>query len=311
MITRREWLTGLGGVLIMGGAMEAGAAVTTKSMTYKGWDDCTLLTNKTVEVIFVPQIGRIMRYGYVGGINLLWENPALAGKVTDFTATVPDWQNYGGDKLWPAPQSVWGWPPDPTMDSGTQTVKILSGNRLQVTGQKSIKHNLRFRREITLDATGTGVTFANSVFNLGDKAADWSVWEVAQIDAPDVTILPLHKGGKFPTGYYTFKDGDPAEGRLKIAGGEIRIERDAKRSSKIGSDSPLGWIASEKGGVRFEISHKSEFKANYPDDGCHLEIYTNPDPLAYVEMELLSPLTTIAPGERLSHSTHWKLTKTK
>ncbi len=309
MITRREWLTGLGGILIMGGATGAGAAVTTKQMTYKGWDDCTLLTNKTVELIFVPQIGRVMRYGYVGGTNLLWENPALAGKTTDLKAANADWQNYGGDKLWPAPQAEWGWPPDPMMDSGTHTVKTLSGSRLQTTGQKSAKHNLRFRREITLDAMGTGVTFANSVFNTGDKEAEWSVWEVTQVDAPDATLLPLYKGGKFPNGYYTFKDGDPAEGRLKVAGNEIRIERDAKRSSKIGSDSPLGWLASEKGGVRFEVSHKTDSKAVYPDNGCHLEIYTNPDPLGYVEMELLSPLVKIAPGERYSHTTRWKLSR--
>ncbi len=309
MITRREWLTGMGGILMMGGTTLANGAVTTKQVSYKGWDDCTLLTNKVVELIFVPQIGRIMRYGYVGEANLLWENEALAGKTTDLKAVNADWQNYGGDKLWPAPQAVWGWPPDPVMDSGAHTIKTLSGNRVQTMGQKSPKHNLRFRREITLDTKGTGVTFVNSVFNTGEKEAEWSVWEVAQVVSPNVVIMPLHKGGKFPTGYYTFKDADPAEGKLKIVGNEVRVERDAKRSSKIGSDSPLGWIASEKSGTRFEISHKPDPKATYPDDGCHLEIYTNPDPLAYVEMELLSPLVTIAPGERYAHITRWKLSK--
>lgn len=308
-LSRREWLTGASGVIWAGAAQGADAAVTIKTVSYKGWDDATLLTNKIVELIFVPQIGRIMRYGYVGGINLLWNNAALAGKTTDIAAPNADWQNYGGDKLWPAPQAVWGWPPDPVMDSGTQTVKTLAGNKLQTQGQRSPKHNLRFRREIALDATGTGVTFVNTVFNTGEKEAEWSVWEVAQVDSPDIVILPLHKGGKFPTGYYTFKDSAPAEGRLKIMGNEIRLERDAKNACKIGSDSPLGWLAAEKSGIRFEVSHKAEPKANYPDDGCHLEVYTNPDPAAYIEMELLSPLVTLSPGEKYSHTTRWKLSK--
>ena len=309
MITRREWLTGISGILVMGGITSESGATVIKKITYKGWDDCTLLTNNVIELIFVPQIGRIMRYGYVGGANVLWENEALAGRTTDLKAVNADWQNYGGDKLWPAPQSVWGWPPDPVMDSGVHTVKTLAGNRLQTLGQKSPKHHLRFRRDITVDDKGTGVIIVNSVFNTGEKEMEWSVWEVTQVVSPDVVIMPLHKNGKFPAGYYTFKDADPAEGKLKIVGNEVRVERDAKRSSKIGSDSPLGWIASEKSGTRFEISHKPDPKANYPDNGCHLEIYTNPDPLAYIEMELLSPLVTIAAGERYTHTTRWKLSK--
>jgi hypothetical protein len=308
-LSRRAWLIGAGGMVLVGAAQESGAAVTAKTITYKGWDDATLLSNKVVELVFVPQIGRIMRYGYIGGPNLLWNNAALTGKTTDFGAANADWQNYGGDKLWPAPQARWGWPPDPVMDSGAQTVKILPHGKLHTQGPRSPKHNLRFRREITLDATGTGVTLLNVVMNVGDKEAEWSVWEVAQVDSPDVVIMPLHKGGKFPTGYYTFKDSTPAEGRLKISGNEIRLERDPKNACKIGGDSPLGWIASEKSGVRFEVSHKVEAKAHYPDDGCHLEIYTNPDPASYIEMELLSPLVMLSPGEKYSHTTRWKLSK--
>ena len=44
--------------------------------------------------------------------------------------------------------------------------------------------------------------------------------------------------------------------------------------------------------------------ATYPDFGCNFETFTNAQML---EVETLSPLRTLAPGESLSHSETWHL----
>ncbi len=103
-------------------------------MTYNGWKNATQIANGTVEVVVVPQIGRIMRYGFTGNANVLWNNTTLNGKVTDLNAPGKDWINYGGDKLWPAPQERWGWPPDRTLDSAPHTLKVLPNHHLLMTG---------------------------------------------------------------------------------------------------------------------------------------------------------------------------------
>lgn len=298
-------------LILMRMCLPVSAEVTVKRVSYHGWQNAVQMSNGTVELVFVPQIGRIMRYAYVNGPNLLWENSALSGKTTALKQTGLDWQNYGGDKLWPAPQNRWGWPPDPVLDSGAHTVRILKNKHLLVTGMPSAKHGLRFSREIALEPTGTGVTITNTMLNTGEKEINWSVWEVAQVDSPDVAIMPLHKGGKFAKGYYIFKDADPQPERLKVAAAEVHLERDTKQSSKIGGDSPEGWIAAEKAGVRFEISAKVEAGRDYPDDGSALEIYTNPDPNKYVELELLSPIVSVAPGKSYTFTTRWKLARVK
>jgi hypothetical protein len=74
------------------------------------------------EAIIVPEIGRVMSYGFVGGPNLLWNNPQKQFKAEE-------WHNYGGDKTWPAPQSLWptnvgrGWPPVAEWDGAPQGMK--------------------------------------------------------------------------------------------------------------------------------------------------------------------------------------------
>ena len=40
----------------------------------------------------------------------------------------------------------------------------------------------------------------------------------------------------------------------------------------------------------------------YPDYGCTFETFTNAD---FLELETLGPMTTLAPGESVSHTEHW------
>ncbi len=287
----------------------AEAQVTVQKVDYQGWTGAYRMANKQVELVFVPQIGRVMRYGYVGEANLLWENPALLGKTTAFNPPPTDWTNYGGDKLWPAPQKVWGWPPDPVMDSAPQKVTLTDDKRLKIEGAVSPKHNLSFVRTITLEPQGTGVTFENVLVNHDKKAAQWAVWQVTQVNAPDRLRMPLNPKGAFKKGYYVFQGSEPVKDKIQVLTDEVQLTRDSMKSAKIGGDSPLGWLTADKGAVRFEISSKRQVGKTYADDGCSLEIYTNPDPLPYIELELLSPLTTIKPGQTLSMTTKWFLKK--
>ncbi len=257
----------------------------------------------------MPQIGRIMRYSYVGDRNVIWNNPDLLGKTIGPNQSLKEWVNYGGDKLWPAPQSRWNWPPDPTLDRAPQTVRMLPNNHLLVTGKSSRKSGIRFQREIALDETGTGVTLQNTMINTSEKPVNWGVWEVTQTDSPDVIKMAAHKEGHFSNGYYTFKDSAPPEGMLTLTEDEVQVHRDTKKPSKIGGDSPAGWIAAEKQGVRFQVSETYEAEKEYPDDGCGQEIYTNPDPLLYIEMELLAPMSSLEPGASTTFVTHWQLSR--
>ena len=45
----------------------------------------------------------------------------------------------------------------------------------------------------------------------------------------------------------------------------------------------------------------------YPDQGSSAEIYTNPDPTPYVELEMLGPLYTMKIGDQLSQTNTYTL----
>ncbi len=285
-------------------AVPAGPA-RVERVTYHGWAGAYRLSNGTVEMVFVPQIGRIMRYGYVGGPNVLWENAALAGKTLDLRAPGTDWTNFGGDKLWPAPQDRWGWPPDPVMDAGPQHVRVLRDGTLETSGPLSPKHHIRFNRRIRMAPNGN-VTITNIMVNEADAPQEWSVWEVAQVDDPDNVALGRASERLAPGGYKVLTE--PATGSVVMDGAVPTpyFHRDRKQMGKIGSDSPNGLLM-RKGHVSLSVLAEYPAGGTYPDGGCLQEVYSNPDPLKYMEMELLSPLHTLRPHERYSFVTRWTL----
>jgi len=283
--------------------------VSVTRMDYHGWKGAYRVSNNKVELVFVPQIGRIMRYAFVGGKNVLWENTSLRGKSVDTKNPPKEWQNFGGDKLWPAPQERWNWPPDPVLDGAAESVRILPNKHLLVTGHNSLKSGLRFIREIALDPTGTTVTLCNTIQNIGNQPDEWSVWEVAQTDEPDKVVLPTNSARNFPEGYYTFPSDPPLPEQISLTDGVVNFTRDRRHSAKIGADSSLGWIEAQKGSLRFRVSASFTPEATYPDLGCGQEVWSNADPTKYMELELLSPIRRLAPNETYTFTTQWNISK--
>jgi hypothetical protein len=298
------------GFIALTASSGAEARVKVERVEYHGWHGAYRMSNGSVELVVVPQIGRIMRYGVVGGPNMLWENPDVRGTVSDPIKPTADWINYGGDKLWNAPQEKWDWPPDPALDRGTYTVTPRPGGRLLLTGQASAKSGLQFQREITLAAQGTGVTIRNTLANVGAKPANWAIWEVAQIDDPTEVRLPRSRSGRFAPGYHLFKTYSLLPGMVTVSGDAVSLRRNAKQAAKIGSDAPAGWIAGVVAGQEFRITAAREPGKAYADEGCNQEIFVSADPTKYAEMEMLGALHELRPGGSTAFVTHWSLSRT-
>ena len=83
------------------GQPNAEASCRVEAVEYKGWH-AQQLSNRWVQLIFVPQNGGRLIQVTFGGHAYLFVNPQLAG--TYFPPTNGKWFNYGGDKLWLLPE---------------------------------------------------------------------------------------------------------------------------------------------------------------------------------------------------------------
>ena len=133
----------------------------------------------------VPQIGaRIMQFD-LGDHASIFVNENETGKTYQPSENAP-WHNYGGYKVWPAPQDRWGWPPPPNLDFGVYeaSVEVNTADSTTVFVAGPIEQwqtpNLRLARRITLYRGSSRVRVEQTIINEGDAPDTWSVWDVTQ-----------------------------------------------------------------------------------------------------------------------------------
>lgn len=278
-----------------------------KIETYRGWKDAYRISNSTVDLVVIPRLGRIMRYGMVGGDNILWENPAFSGKEPDPKSK--EWQAFGGDKLWLAPQSFWGWPPPNELDYGPYVgTPILNG--IKLVGPKNARFGIHFEREITLNPKSSEVTIINRMVNDAKYTVRRSLWPVAQIDNPDRVTVGLHTTKEWPKGYYNYeRPQSPAEFCEEV-GTNLVMKINPKETAKYGFAARDGVILAVKGKLIFTVTAKYQSGKEYPDKGSAQQVFLNNEPDRYVEMELTSPMEWVKPGESKELVVHWTLSTT-
>jgi hypothetical protein len=316
-------------------------AQTVASVKYKGWN-AHRLQNDLVQLHVVPEIGgRVIQYT-LGEKEFFWVNPALTGKSSPETGLDQDdgWMNYGGDKLWPAPQGwdndqQWPGPPDAVLDGQPHHAEIdRESSSILLTSRDDPRSGVRFMRRIRLHAQSTRVSIEATMTNIDNKPRRWGIWAHTQLDAglPDSKDFnrlmrawcPTNPRSRFERGYRVFFgeknnpsfESDADRGLVKVSY-QYKV-------GKIGLDSHAGWVATVDGrqGDVFVQRFKFEADKAYPDESSvefwhngvgriyaynkWMEMANNRDENPYVfESEVLSPFARLQPGESYTWTYDW------
>ncbi len=324
------------GALLLGGALLARQDAVRISRGDFDWPS-VVLSNAKAEVTVVPSIGRVMSFRLVtavggGDATPFWRNAALRGKAVDPASEI--WLNFGGDKTWPAPQSQWpqlagrAWPPPAGFDAAVNQAELsgtagLGPNQIALVSPVDAHYGIRVRRVITLDEQRPILTIETTYTKVTGAAARVSVWVVTQTRSPERVFAVVAAHSKFQRGFQLLSENVPTDMRRDAE--LISFSRGHARSAKIGVDGDtLIWVGkadeSSQGaglGTSLRVDTRTpvdnQREAEWPDQGCHAEIYTNPDDselgpgLSYVEMETLGPVRVLKQGESLTQTNIYRL----
>ena len=319
------------------------AASEVKESNYRGWKTLEL-TNGLIDVQVAPDIGgRIIQFK-LGDFEYLWVNDQLAGKMPPPTGVGPkgEWLNYGGDKLWPAPQgwsgeNEWPGPPGPAIEGTPHEGSIVTAKgktvAVQLISPKDKSTGIQFSRTINLWDGASGVRMHFVMRNIDKKPRRWGIWQVTQINCGDRqgsgydkniwAYCPINPKSIFPKGFKVLFGSaanpafqpDPDKKMVRV-----HYERQV---GKIAMDSMAGWLAVVSGdGHAFVERFKCFPDKKYPNDasvefwlqgpgkftaaGKENEIADNPvDAPPYLEAEVLSPLAELKPGKTYLFSNEW------
>ena len=213
--------------------------MTAREIEWNGWRAFEL-DNGTVRAVVVPQIARVMHYGFSDGGeagNVLWTNPDVAGDAPNGA-----WTNFGGDKVWPWPQpDPDGWPthfggdwPPPQPFEGVAWTGRLERDAVVLEGPAADVYNVRPTRTIRLDPTGSGLTVTSTFAPTGDRGEPAGVWHVTQIPRDNSTIVALPGNAPADARWML-----PNEAN-RLADVATELEGDAIALAPIGSSAKVG-----------------------------------------------------------------------
>ena len=302
-------VTGAGATAAPSVVRSADEGVSVRRLNYRGWSDSIALSNGKVEVVVVPAIGRVMQFGFIGQDGVFWENRALDGQPQAWNPAewkTKDWVNFGGDKSWPSPEGDWpkftqraAWRPPPAFDGmAVEDVRTTREGGVVLTSPVDPFFGIRVRRTVRLHPDQPVMTISTVFERVSGEPARIGVWVVTQLKHPVGLYVPVPAATIFPKGYALLGKTPPPS--LKFGQGLLSLTRNPKVEHKIGSDAgALLWVGEK---VMCRIDSPREPGGEYPDQGSSAEIYTNPDPLPYIELEMLGPLRVMKAGDRIERT---------
>jgi hypothetical protein len=285
---------------------------------YQGWGwEVLVVHNNFITLGIIPSIGaRVLQYD-LGVDTFMIANESLFGEYFYNPSPTPydgNW-GYGGYKTWPAPQSIWNWPPPPTMAWGNYEYEVFQTSPDSVViwmkGQtETIRaEGLRFDRYITFYRNSTGVKVTTVLFNDNSTPEEWAIWDVTQSivrhqpesDYQNISVyFPIVSQEDI---WYTWGN-IPA--RDEVLPGIEKVNYSGAEG-KIFASVPEGWVCFVD--ERDEQSYAKVFDivedAEYPDDGGIVQVYTNGS-VRYMEIEVTGPLANIgANGDSIVFTEYW------
>lgn len=245
---------------------------------------------------------RITYLSYKGSENLFFEQPK---DMTDLT-TSEGWRIYGGHRLWISPESKETYFPDNepiSYDISDGIITITQKNDPWIMMEKSMA--ISFLSDDSLE-------IVHKVKNTNNISRTCAIWPVTSVAPNGTQVIPLHyrESGSTPlhqisTWYYT----NLGDKRATYKRDSITLKHmPTKEKYKIGIGHPQCPISYFNKGTVFEKSFYIYPEQEYTDGNVSYETFMCDH---MVEIESLSPLYNIEPGQCAKHREIWKMREDK
>lgn len=275
--------------------------------TYKQFGNCIAINNGKIEILVTTDIGpRIIYAGLVGGENIMFEdtnnNITMPGEYFDKLGK-GIWHIYGGHRLWKSPEDITSYYPDncPVQVEMLENGAIFSNEPMADTLiQKSMRITMTEDNQVEIMSY-----FTNHGNTPTEKVALWGLNVMDKGAQATIPLSTKNTGLLANRNLVLWSYTDITDSRLKIANDSITLTWDEKPPLKIGAiiEEPIKVITK---GVEFIVVPEYDPTKDYADFSCNAEFYTNH---LMMEIETLSSLESILPGETKAHKEVWKINK--
>lgn len=274
-----------------------------KKLKHAGWEHNLQLSNDKVELIISLDVGpRVLSYKTPGAENVFKSYPEQLGKSGE-----DEWMIRGGHRFWIAPEDeALTYVPD----NLPVNYEFIEPNGVRLINSGVDPWNIKKEMVVTLSENSSQVTVLHRAINEGPKPVEIASWGLSVMIPGGLEIIPLPPLGVHPRDLlpnrlmiawpYT----DLTDPRWRFGEQFITLRQTENLPTKLGLAHKQKWVGYLTRDAFFIKTFDYQEGATYPDLGCNFETFTNKDML---EIESLSPLMKLAPGESVSHTEQWYL----
>ena len=274
---------------------------------YKKYGKCVSFIANDIKLLVTIDLGpRVIFYGK-NDVNIFFEDledtTNKGGEFFDKNLSGKGiWHLYGGHRLWKSPEYMDTYYPD----NAKVKVDNLEDGSVMFTSDVELTTHLQKIIIVKMEDDGS-VTLTQKLKNTSKSVIEGvSAWGLTVLANGAVAEFPLSKEdtGFLPNRNVVFWSyTDIKDERIDLQNDKLIIEqKDIVDPIKVGLYTE-GEVKAKVKGQLFSVRQDKKL-GTYPDFYCNYECYTN----NYIlEVETLSPLQNIAPGEELEHIEYWAL----
>ena len=281
-------------------------------ITYKEFGNVLRITDGKTEALITIDFGpRIIRYGFIERENILndtmhKDEVPLGGEAFDnYYYKGAKWNNYGGHRLWISPESL----PETYYPDNQKVDYTLTEYGAIFTPLPQKENNVAFTIEVYYE--NENLMVVHKVKNIGIKSKKFAVWALSVAALGGIEIIPFNTNDTkllhnrhISIWPYT----DLRDDRIYLGHKYCTItQKDIDKNLKLGFNLNKQKAYYVVGGTTFMVEYDVNENGVYPDNNVSFETYSCKD---FTEIETLSELKDVLPGENIIHKEKWSLFNT-
>jgi hypothetical protein len=293
-----------------------------EEIDYKGWKNAIEISNADINLIVVPEVGRIIHFSFKNSENIFYENSELEGllfKTDSFYNHKIEAPNIGGNRILPCSEDYFYEItdcrniPDPYINASAYSINYLE-NGVVLKSPISNYLGIQIERKITINSSGSQVYIEQKITKIKTAKNNQlekipvTLWSLSKIKTPNFSYIKSTEKSIFKNGFTISEWPDTknyAPENITLNNGLIALKSSKKFPQKIGADAK-SWVAVYNDNNLFVESFEFDESATYPDFGTSVTIFGNE---LFSELEVLSPEKHLKIGECIKYNIRWNLIK--
>lgn len=276
-----------------------------EELEHREFNRCLKISNGEAELMISLDFGpRVLHYALDDGENIFGWHPQAA-----VTTELGTWKPYGGHRLWLAPENTpLSYAPD------NEPVDYLVENEFSALfSRPADAAGIEKQFRVTFAERGSGVSVDHKITNRRVEPIQAAAWALTIMRLGGAAVIPNEPFAPYgpetlsPVRTMTlWSYTDFTDPRWSFEKDSIRLRFDENLGSqqKFGVLNKQGWAGYQWQDLLFKKRFVTLDNASYPDMNCNNEVYIAG---GFVEVESLSPLKYLEPGNSIDYEETWEL----